>query len=153
MVTTAYTSIGANFLIIKSQANDAAVAISAGANHVMLVHRSGQLYTWGVGASGRLGLDLSQGGNPQAGAVAALYQGLSDNDGYISWNTCCKHEANIKLVGHAEPRHSSTTENSVEGSPSRGSCTPPNLPKLVYAQRVVAFIRTTRVFASEFLVK
>ena len=47
------------------QANDAALAISAGANHVLLVHRSGQLYTWGVGASGRLGLDLSQGGNPQ----------------------------------------------------------------------------------------
>lgn len=47
------------------QANDAALSISAGANHVLLVHRSGQLYTWGVGASGRLGLDLSQGGNPQ----------------------------------------------------------------------------------------
>lgn len=41
------------------------MAISAGANHVLLVHRSGQLYTWGVGASGRLGLDLSEGGNPQ----------------------------------------------------------------------------------------
>lgn len=32
---------------------------------MLLVHRSGQLYTWGVGASGRLGLDLSQNGNPQ----------------------------------------------------------------------------------------
>ncbi|CAM9176283.1 unnamed protein product [Pylaiella littoralis] len=53
------------------RANDAAVAISAGANHVLLVHRSGQLYTWGVGASGRLGLDLSEGGNPQADAAAA----------------------------------------------------------------------------------
>ncbi|CAN0314464.1 unnamed protein product, partial [Ectocarpus sp. 8 AP-2014] len=60
------------------RANDAAVAISAGANHVLLVHRSGQLYTWGVGASGRLGLDLSQGGNPQLGL------GMVDRDVYCS---------------------------------------------------------------------
>lgn len=56
-------------LLIGQQANDAAVAISAGANHVLLVHRSGQLYTWGVGASGRLGLDLTHRGNPQVVGV------------------------------------------------------------------------------------
>ncbi|CAM9489261.1 unnamed protein product [Hapterophycus canaliculatus] len=64
--------------MLSPRANDAAVAISAGANHVLLVHRSGQLYTWGVGASGRLGLDLSQGGNPQLGL------GVVDRDVYCS---------------------------------------------------------------------
>lgn len=68
------------------QANDAAVAISAGANHVLLVHRSGQLYTWGVGASGRLGLDLSQGGNPQVTWVSrATICLLVPKDSF----TCC----------------------------------------------------------------
>ena len=44
---------------------EAAVQISAGAAHVGLVHKSGQLYVWGMGASGRLGLDLTEGGDPQ----------------------------------------------------------------------------------------
>lgn len=55
------------------QGSDAAVTITAGANHVLLVHRSGQLYTWGVGASGRLGLDLTQGGNPQVEGASSQY--------------------------------------------------------------------------------
>ena len=37
--------------------------VSAGSAHACLIHKSGQLYTWGVGASGRLGLDLSENGN------------------------------------------------------------------------------------------
>lgn len=65
LLTTAVHRSDRGMMFILYQANDAALIISAGANHVMLVHRSGQLYTWGVGASGRLGLDLSQGGNPQ----------------------------------------------------------------------------------------
>jgi alpha-tubulin suppressor-like RCC1 family protein len=35
----------------------AAVHISAGGNHVGLVHGTGELYMWGVGSSGQLGLD------------------------------------------------------------------------------------------------
>ena len=37
------------------------VQIAAGNSHACLVHRSGQLYTWGLGAAGRLGQDLSNG--------------------------------------------------------------------------------------------
>ncbi|CAM9760364.1 unnamed protein product, partial [Phaeothamnion confervicola] len=51
---------------------EAAAAVSAGANHALLVHRSGQLYAWGVGISGRLGLDLTQAGRPQADAGRAV---------------------------------------------------------------------------------
>jgi alpha-tubulin suppressor-like RCC1 family protein/Ca2+-binding EF-hand superfamily protein len=40
--------------------------LSAGESHVSLIHKSGQLYTWGVGASGRLGHDLSEHGDYQA---------------------------------------------------------------------------------------
>jgi alpha-tubulin suppressor-like RCC1 family protein len=44
---------------------EAALQISAGTAHAALVHKTGHLYTWGVGASGRLGLDLTESGNPQ----------------------------------------------------------------------------------------
>ena len=47
----------------------AAVQISAGTAHACLVHKSGQLYSWGVGASGRLGLDLTEDGDPQKDVV------------------------------------------------------------------------------------
>ena len=36
--------------------------ISAGASHACLIHKSGQLYSWGIGSSGRLGLDLTENG-------------------------------------------------------------------------------------------
>ncbi|KAG5180100.1 guanyl nucleotide exchange factor [Tribonema minus] len=49
----------------------AVVAIAAGANHALLLHRTGQLYSWGLGISGRLGLDVSLGGQPQADAPRA----------------------------------------------------------------------------------
>lgn len=62
-----------NMLYRMYQGSDAAMTMSAGSNHVLLVHRSGQLYTWGVGASGRLGLDLTQGGNPQVPAHNILF--------------------------------------------------------------------------------
>ena len=49
---------------------EAAVQIAAGASHACLVHKSGQLYTWGIGAAGRLGLDLTRSdGNPQSDAT------------------------------------------------------------------------------------
>jgi len=38
----------------------------AGANHALMVHHSGQLYAWGSGGAGRLGLDVSEGGDPRA---------------------------------------------------------------------------------------
>jgi len=40
---------------------ETATHVSAGAYHVCLVHQNGQLYTWGMGAAGRLGHDF--GGN------------------------------------------------------------------------------------------
>lgn len=45
---------------------EAALQISAGNAHAALIHRTGQLYVWGVGGSGRLGLDLSHAGDAQA---------------------------------------------------------------------------------------
>lgn len=47
----------------------AAIQVSAGAGHACLVHKSGQLYSWGVGSSGRLGLDLTEDGDPQKDVV------------------------------------------------------------------------------------
>lgn len=47
---------------------DGAIQISAGTAHACLIHKNGQLYSWGVGASGRLGLDMTEFGNPQADA-------------------------------------------------------------------------------------
>jgi len=45
-----------------------AVAVTCGSSHASLVHENGQLYTWGMGASGRLGLDLTEDGDPSADA-------------------------------------------------------------------------------------
>lgn len=39
---------------------ETATHVSAGCNHVTLVHQSGQLYTWGLGAAGRLGHDYAE---------------------------------------------------------------------------------------------
>jgi alpha-tubulin suppressor-like RCC1 family protein/Ca2+-binding EF-hand superfamily protein len=47
----------------------AAIQISAGTAHAMLVHKSGQLYAWGTGAAGRLGLDVTEDGDPQKDVV------------------------------------------------------------------------------------
>lgn len=47
---------------------DGAIQISAGSAHACLIHKNGQLYSWGVGASGRLGLDLTEFGDPQKDA-------------------------------------------------------------------------------------
>ncbi|CAM9777928.1 unnamed protein product, partial [Discosporangium mesarthrocarpum] len=58
--------------MVTPRAAHAATALTAGANHVLMIHRSGQLYTWGVGASGRLGLDLTYGGNPQEDVAKAV---------------------------------------------------------------------------------
>lgn len=44
------------------------VQVAAGPSHVALVHKNGQLYTWGTGISGRLGLDLTEGGDAQKDA-------------------------------------------------------------------------------------
>ena len=55
----------------------AGLQISAGTSHVCLVHRSGQLYTWGIGAAGRLGLDTTEQGDPQKDVnVPRLVQAL-----------------------------------------------------------------------------
>jgi alpha-tubulin suppressor-like RCC1 family protein len=43
----------------------AAKYMSAGSSHACVVHKTGQLYAWGVGAAGRLGLDLTEAGDPQ----------------------------------------------------------------------------------------
>jgi Ca2+-binding EF-hand superfamily protein len=58
----------------------AAVQVAAGAGHALLVHKSGQLYSWGVGAAGRLGLDDTEMGEPQKDAhqprVVQALQGM-----------------------------------------------------------------------------
>ncbi len=40
-------------------------SIAAGESHMFSIHSSGELYCWGVGLSGRLGLDETVGGMPQ----------------------------------------------------------------------------------------
>ncbi len=58
---------------------EAALQISSGAAHACLVHKTGQLYTWGVGIAGRLGLDTTEQGNPQADtSKPRLVQGLAE---------------------------------------------------------------------------
>jgi alpha-tubulin suppressor-like RCC1 family protein len=58
---------------------EAALHLSAGSAHVALVHKTGHLYTWGVGASGRLGHDLTEQGDPQADcAHPTLVQSLAE---------------------------------------------------------------------------
>jgi len=56
----------------------AVVDISCGANHIAAVHMSGELYTWGFGSSGRLGLDVGgKAQDPRADAARpTLVQGL-----------------------------------------------------------------------------
>lgn len=44
---------------------EGAIQVSAGAAHACLIHKNGQLYSWGVGISGRLGLDVTEFGDPQ----------------------------------------------------------------------------------------
>ena len=65
--------------IFTPRGYEAGVQVSAGASHACLVHKSGQLYTWGVGAAGRLGLDLTRSdGNPQSDATSPqVVQALS----------------------------------------------------------------------------
>jgi len=42
-----------------------AIDIAAGSAHALLLHKSGDIYTWGIGSAGRLGLDDVL-GDPQA---------------------------------------------------------------------------------------
>ena len=52
--------------------------VEGGAQHLAIVHQSGALYTWGVGAAGRLGLDVTEGGDPrQDCAKPTLVQALA----------------------------------------------------------------------------
>lgn len=51
--------------------------IAAGPSHACLVHQNGDLYSWGIGAAGRLGLDVAENGDPQADVAApTLVQAL-----------------------------------------------------------------------------
>ena len=50
------------------QGYQAATAVAGGAHHFAMIHQSGSLYTWGVGHAGRLGLDLTEHGDPRADA-------------------------------------------------------------------------------------
>lgn len=57
----------------------AAIQISAGTAHACIIHKTGQLYAWGVGTSGRLGLDVTESDDPQAdSAQPRLVQALSE---------------------------------------------------------------------------
>mmetsp|Transcript_28555 Transcript_28555/g.36926 ORF Transcript_28555/g.36926 Transcript_28555/m.36926 type:complete len:1227 (+) Transcript_28555:37-3717(+) len=56
----------------------AVVGVSCGSNHIAAIHQSGELYTWGFGSAGRLGLDIGgQSSNPRADAThPTVVQGL-----------------------------------------------------------------------------
>jgi hypothetical protein len=56
----------------------AVVEVACGSNHVAAVHQSGELYTWGFGSAGRLGLDIAgANSDPRADATApTVVQGL-----------------------------------------------------------------------------
>jgi hypothetical protein len=51
--------------LVTPRGYEAALQVTAGAAHACLVHRSGELYTWGVGAAGRLGHSTTNNGDPQ----------------------------------------------------------------------------------------
>eukprot|EP01036_Dinobryon_divergens_P023212 gene23212-31534_t len=64
--------------IVTPRGFQAALQITAGTAHACLIHKSGELYTWGIGGAGRLGVDLTL-GDPQGDAqrptlVQALMQ-------------------------------------------------------------------------------
>lgn len=56
----------------------AVVGVSCGSNHIAAIHVSGELYTWGFGSAGRLGLDVTgPSADPRADASRpTLVQGL-----------------------------------------------------------------------------
>jgi hypothetical protein len=56
----------------------AVVGIGCGSNHIAAIHQSGELYTWGFGSAGRLGLDIGgQSSDPRADAKhPTVVQGL-----------------------------------------------------------------------------
>ncbi|KAK7233594.1 guanyl-nucleotide exchange factor, partial [Aureococcus anophagefferens] len=70
------TARGAGSAIPRGYA--AVSLVEGGAQHLAIVHQSGALYTWGVGAAGRLGLDVTEGGDPrQDCAKPTLVQALA----------------------------------------------------------------------------
>lgn len=90
----------------------AAVQLTAGAVHAALVHKTGQLYTWGVGAAGRLGLDTTEGGNPQGDATQPrLVQALAERP---VTRVACGHSHTGAIV--------SGGELYMWGSTSSGKC-------------------------------
>lgn len=52
--------------LVTPRGYESSLQISSGSAHACLIHQSGQLYSWGMGAAGRLGLDLTENGDPQA---------------------------------------------------------------------------------------
>ena len=61
------TARGAGHKIAQGYA--AIKQIAGGAQHFAAVHQSGALYTWGLGSGGRLGLDITENGDPRADAT------------------------------------------------------------------------------------
>jgi hypothetical protein len=67
---------------------EAAVQVACGAAHACLVHKSGQLYIWGMGGAGRLGLDLTR-YLSLFGAVYSYYVGYIESR-FCKSLPCCK---------------------------------------------------------------
>jgi hypothetical protein len=101
--------------VITPRGYQAGIQIAAGVAHACLVHKSGQLYTWGVGAAGRLGLDLTEQGDPQAdSAKPRLLQALSERP---VLRVSCGHSHTGAIVsGHAR------NELYMWGSTATGKC-------------------------------
>ncbi|CAM9892264.1 unnamed protein product [Choristocarpus tenellus] len=81
------------------RAANAAVLLAGGSNHVLMIHRSGHLYTWGMGVSGRLGLDLYQAGNPQASKMTTVIQAFNGRP-VTTASAGYSHSAAVTASGH-----------------------------------------------------
>jgi alpha-tubulin suppressor-like RCC1 family protein/Ca2+-binding EF-hand superfamily protein len=92
----------------------AAVQVVAGAGHALLVHKSGQLYSWGVGAGGRLGLDDAELGEAQKDShKPRLVQALDGRGMHVVRAACgFSHSAAVLSTG----------ELFMWGSAANGKC-------------------------------
>ena len=83
------------------RAYQAGVQVAAGNSHACLVHRSGHLYPWGLGAAGRLGQDMSNGdGNPQSDVMKPkLVEALAGRP-VVRVSAGFAHTGAITLGGH-----------------------------------------------------
>lgn len=101
--------------VLTPRGYQSAIQIAAGTAHACLVHKSGKLYAWGIGSAGRLGLDLTEKGDPQADtSKPRLVQALSERSVV---RVSCGHSHTAAIVsGYAR------NELYLWGSTANGKC-------------------------------